>query len=80
MLIDHVNGDTLDSAATLQRFDALLIDDGKVIATGSSTDFATGEHKAAPKDAIVIKGKGHTMWPGVSHEYGHVLGLGLEEV
>ncbi len=75
-LIDHVNGYTLNGAGTLQRFEALLIDDGKVVATGSSADFATGDRKASAKSATVVDGKGRTMLPGLIDAHGHVMGLG----
>ncbi len=80
MLIDHVNGYTLDSAGKLQRFEALLIDGGKVIASGSSADFATGDQKAAAKNATVVDGKGRTMLPGLIDAHGHVLGLGAKKL
>ncbi len=75
-LIDHVNGYTLDSAGALQRFEALLIDGGKVVATGSSADFRTGDRKAVAKGATVVDGKGRTMLPGLIDAHGHVMGLG----
>jgi hypothetical protein len=49
LLIDHVNGYTLDGAGRLQQFEALLIDDGKVVATGTHAALA-----ARAKDATVI--------------------------
>lgn len=79
-LIDHVNGYTLDSDGALQRFEALLINDGKVIATGSSADFASGDRKADAKDATVVDGKGRTMLPGLIDAHGHVMGLGEKKL
>ena len=79
-LIDHVNGYTLDSAGALQRFEALLIDDGKVVATGSSADFAKGGRQALAKGAAVVDGKGRTMLPGLIDAHGHVLGLGEKKL
>ena len=38
LLIDNVNGYTLDTAGKLQHFQALLVDDGKVVATGKHAD------------------------------------------
>ena len=70
-LIDHVNGYTLDSAGKLQRFEALLIDGGKVVATGSSKELAE-----RGKGASVVDGKGRTMLPGLIDAHGHVMGLG----
>ncbi len=40
LLLGNVNGYTLDRAGTLQRFDALLVDAGKVVAAGKRTDLA----------------------------------------
>ena len=70
-LIDHVNGYTLDSAGKLQRFEALLMDGGKVVATGSSKELAE-----RGKGASVVDGKGQTMLPGLIDAHGHVMGLG----
>ncbi|MBL0165158.1 MAG: amidohydrolase [Xanthomonadales bacterium] len=71
LLVDHVNGYTLDTAGKLQRFEALLVDDGKVVATGKHADMA----KRAG-DGKVVDGKGHTLLPGLIDAHGHVMGLG----
>jgi predicted amidohydrolase YtcJ len=71
LLIDHVNGYTLDAANKLQRFEALLIDEGKVVATGSHDDLS-----ARAPSAEVIDGKGRTLLPGLIDAHGHVMGLG----
>lgn len=70
-LIDHVNGYTLDGAGKLQRFEALLIEDGKILAIGSSRELAG---RAA--DAVVIDGRGRTLLPGLIDAHGHVMNLG----
>ena len=70
-LIDHVNGYTLDGAGKLQRFEALLIEDGKVLAIGSSKELA-----ARSANAAVINGKGRTLLPGLIDAHGHVMNLG----
>ncbi|MFA7321072.1 MAG: amidohydrolase [Dokdonella sp.] len=72
LLIDNVNGYTLDSAGKLQRFEALLIDAGKVVATGKPAEMA----KRAG-DARVVDGKGRTALPGLIDAHGHVMGLGI---
>ncbi len=72
LLVDHVNGYTLDSAGKLARFEALLVDDGRVVATGNHADMAK---RAA--DAKVFDGKGRTMLPGLIDAHGHVMGLGF---
>jgi predicted amidohydrolase YtcJ len=71
LLIDRVNGYTLDETGKLQRFEALLIDDGKVVATGRSEDLS----KRAG-NATVIDGKGRTLLPGLIDAHAHVIGLG----
>ncbi len=71
LLIDNVNGYTLDTAGKLQHFQALLVDDGKVVATGKHADML----KRAG-DAKVVDGKGHTLLPGLIDAHGHVMGLG----
>ena len=38
LLVSNVNGYTLDSQGKLQQFQALLVDDGKVVATGSTAE------------------------------------------
>jgi predicted amidohydrolase YtcJ len=70
-LVDHVNGYTLDGAGKLQRFEALLIEDGKVLAVGSSRELA-----ARSADAAVIDGRGRTLLPGLIDAHGHVMNLG----
>ena len=72
LLIDNVNGYTLDTAGKLQRFEALLVEDGKVLATGTHADMV----KRAG-DAKVIDGKGRSLLPGLSDAHGHVMGLGV---
>jgi predicted amidohydrolase YtcJ len=71
LLVTHVNGYTLDSHGKLQQFQALLVDQGKVVATGSAVELA-----ALAGDAKVIDGHGHTLLPGLIDAHGHVLELG----
>ena len=71
LLVDHVNGYTLDSAGHLQRFEALLIDDGKVVATGTHDALSR-----RARNATVIDGKGRTLLPGLIDAHGHVMALG----
>jgi len=71
LLVNNVNGYTLDSHGKLQHFQALLVDQGKVVATGNSTDLS----KRAG-NAKVIDGHGHTLLPGLIDAHGHVLELG----
>ena len=71
LLVNNVNGYTLDSHGQLQQFQALLIDQGKVVATG---DHAALSARAG--DAKVIDGQGRTLLPGLIDAHGHVLELG----
>lgn len=69
--IDDVNGYTLDGAGKLHRFQALLVADGKVVATGSRAEIAARAAKAT-----VVQGNGRTLMPGLIDAHGHVLELG----
>lgn len=71
LLVDHVNGYTLDASGTLQRFEAMLVDDGKVVATGESATM-----RARAEGAKVVDGQGRTLLPGLIDAHGHVMGLG----
>ena len=71
LLVNNVNGYTLDSHGKLQHFQALLVDQGKVVATGNSTDLSKRAGHAK-----VIDGHGHTLLPGLIDAHGHVLELG----
>ncbi len=74
--IDHVAGYTLDRAGRLQHFDAMLVTDGKVVATGSQAELA---RRSGP-DTEVIDGHGRTLLPGLIDAHGHVMGLGEMKV
>ncbi len=71
LLLQNVNGYTLDQKGELQRFQALLIDQAKVVATGTTQALA----KRAG-DARVQDGEGRTLLPGLIDAHGHVMGLG----
>ena len=71
LLVSNVNGYTLDSHGKLQQFQALLVDHGKVVATGT-----TAELTKRAEGAKVIDGQGKTLLPGLIDAHGHVLELG----
>ncbi|MFA6230268.1 MAG: amidohydrolase [Rhodanobacter sp.] len=71
LLVRDVNGYTLDSQGKLRHFQALLVEHGKVLATGSNAQM---EKRAG--HAKVIDGHGHTLLPGLIDAHGHVLELG----
>jgi predicted amidohydrolase YtcJ len=77
VLITHVNGYTLDGTGELQRFPALLVRDGRVLATGEFDELVT---RATP--VAIHDGQGRTLLPGLIDAHGHVMGLGwsLQEV
>ncbi|HEV2622114.1 MAG TPA: amidohydrolase [Frateuria sp.] len=71
LFVHNVRGYTLDSQGKLRRFDALLVDDGKVVATGPDAALARRAGKAK-----VVDGHGKTLLPGLIDAHGHVLDLG----
>ena len=71
LLIDNVNGYTLDKSGALQRFEAMLVDKGKVVAFGSHADLSP-----RAEDAARVDGEGRTLLPGLIDAHGHVMGLG----
>jgi predicted amidohydrolase YtcJ len=71
LLVKNVKGYTLDSHGRLQRFQALLIEHGKVTATGTLKAIAPRAGHAK-----VVDGHGHTLLPGLIDAHGHVLALG----
>jgi predicted amidohydrolase YtcJ len=72
LFVDHVNGYTLDGAGKLRRFEAMLVDQGRVVATGTHADLAKRAGSAQ-----VLDGKGRTLMPGLIDAHGHVMGLGV---
>jgi predicted amidohydrolase YtcJ len=72
VLVRNVNGYTLDSAGKLQRFEALLASDGKIVATGTGSELAARDASAHSFD-----GGGRTLLPGLIDAHGHVMGLGF---
>ena len=71
LLIDDVNGYTLDASGKLQRFEAMIVDEGKVVATGKRTAMRERAGKAR-----VVDGHGLTLLPGLIDAHGHIMGLG----
>jgi predicted amidohydrolase YtcJ len=72
VLVDNVNGYTLDAQGKLVRFVALLVgDDGKVVQT-----FRTGERKP-DRPRFRYDGRGRTLLPGLIDAHGHVMELGM---
>ena len=72
VLVRNINGYTLDSSGKLQRFEALLATDGKIVATGAGSELA-----ARDASAHSVDGGGRTLLPGLIDAHGHVMGLGF---
>lgn len=72
LLVEHVRGATLDATGRLRHFEALLVEDGRVLATGSRAALAA---RAAP-DATVVDGQGRYLLPGLIDVHGHINNLG----
>ncbi len=71
-LIHQVNGYTLVSSQPgVVKFDAIAIQDGKVLATGTESDLIS-----AYPGATLINAQGKTMIPGLIDAHAHVMGLG----
>lgn len=71
LLITNINGYTLDDDGALQHFEAMLLDDGRVVATGSDAAL-----RAHADDARIHDGGGQTLLPGLIDAHAHVMGLG----
>jgi predicted amidohydrolase YtcJ len=74
LFVRNVNGYTLGGDGELHRFDAMLVDHGKVVATGSARDLG-----ATARDARVVDGSGRTLLPGLIDAHGHVMALGFAQ-
>ena len=72
VLVDNVNGYTLDAQGRVVRFAALLVgDDGKV-----DRLYQKGEKKPE-RTRFRYDGQGRTLIPGLIDAHGHVMGLGF---
>ena len=75
VLVDNVNGYTLDSQGRVVRFAALLVgDDGKV-----DRLYQKGEKKPE-RSRFRYDGQGRTLIPGLIDAHGHVMGLGFNAI
>ena len=71
VLVDNVNGYTIDKSGRLARFSAMLVgDDGKV-----QQLYRQGERKA-DRPRYRFDGRGRTVIPGLIDAHGHVMELG----
>ncbi len=70
----NVNGYTLQDGA-LHQFEALVVEDGKVVATGAEDEIINSYPNFER-----IDGKGNTLLPGLIDAHAHVMGLGIQEL
>ncbi len=61
----------LPDAATLKQFEAIAIQDGRVLLTGTRSEL----NEKYP-DAKLIDGNGHALLPGLTDAHVHIMGLG----
>ncbi|HEY0112806.1 MAG TPA: amidohydrolase [Allosphingosinicella sp.] len=72
VLVDNVNGYTLNSEGRLVRFSAMLVgDDGRVARL-----YQKGE-KRPERTRFRFDGRGRTLIPGLIDAHGHIMGLGM---
>jgi predicted amidohydrolase YtcJ len=72
LLVHNVNGYTLAADGKLHRFSALLVDQGKVVATAATDTELAARAGAARR----VDGGGRTLLPGLIDAHGHVMSLG----
>lgn len=70
----NVNGYTLQDGE-LHQFEALAVQDGKVIATGAEDEILNNH-----SDFEQIDGNGNTLLPGLIDAHAHIMGLGIQEL
>ncbi len=71
----NINGYTLQSNGELNQFEALVIEDGKVVEVGEETEMLNRY-----SDFEKINGEGLTLLPGLIDAHAHVMGLGKGEL
>ncbi len=70
LVIENINGYTFNNDRQLQQFETLVIEDGRVLATGD------GQLSLSYPDAETVDGQGKTLIPGITDAHGHVSTLG----
>ena len=75
MLVDNVNGYTLDQDRKLVRFGAMLVgNDGRV------KQLYSGKDRKLERAEYRLDGRGRTLIPGLIDAHGHVMGLGFQAI
>ena len=75
LIYTNINGYTLQANGELLQFEALAIEDGKVIEAGSEMDLLNQY-----SNFEIIDGGGKTVLPGLIDAHAHVMGLGVREL
>jgi predicted amidohydrolase YtcJ len=75
-LLHNVNGYTLNADGDLIQFDAMIVENGKVVATGTLEEFDTESTEGLRE----MDGGGKTLLPGLIDAHTHVMGLGVQEL
>ena len=70
IIMTNINGYSFDNDRYLQKFQTLVFDNGRVLATGDKS------LQAEYPDAKLIDGGGRTLLPGITDAHGHVSSLG----
>ena len=70
LVIKNINGYTFDNDRQLQQFETLVIEDGRVLATGDD------QLSLSYPNAETVDGQGKTLIPGITDAHGHVSTLG----
>ena len=71
LVIENINGYTFDNKRQLQQFKTLVVQDGRVLATGDRQ--LADNYPNAEK----IDGQGKTLIPGIIDAHGHISSLGF---
>lgn len=71
----NINGYTLQSNGEILQFEALAVEEGKVVEVGEETDLLNRY-----SDFETINGEGSTLLPGLIDAHAHVMGLGIREL
>lgn len=75
-ILHNINGYTLNTEGELIRFDALAVQEGKVVETG---EFGALDD-SHPGHFDRVDGNGYTLLPGLIDAHTHVMGLGIREL
>lgn len=72
----NVNGYTLNGEGDLVQFEAIAIENGKIVGTGTLDDLESVNTEGFKR----VDGGGKTMLPGLIDAHTHVMGLGIQHL